>query len=213
MDAITSVLGKVFGGGGGGGALGQTMGLATGPLSLMQMISQMSLASKEKSALDREMWWAKNPQAISGLVTQMTQPLSQGLVKGTENIVNASLAQQGLSQAPGIQSQVLAQALAPYQQNEQQMALTEALKAIGLPGEALANIANINNPNALAMLLKTILPNPQTPLQVQGGAIPQAADPTAGITIGPPPFDPVTGLPSIPGAGPSIYGGEGVGNG
>jgi len=126
--------------------------------TLFGMIQQHSLAAKEKAALDRSIYYSKHPEAISNMVTGMTKPLSQGLVKGTENIVNASLGEQGLSQAPGIQGQVLAQALAPYQQNEQQMAIAEVFKALGMPAEALAGIQATMRPNDLAAMLKSILP-------------------------------------------------------
>ena len=168
MGQVFQTLGTIFGGGGGttglGGGLGaQLLNGLSGPLGIMQAISQMSLAGKEKSALDQSIWWSKNPTAISGLVNQLEQPLSKGLTSGVGNVVNASLAEQGLSQAPGIQSQVMAQALAPYQQNEQQMAITEALKAIGLPSEALANIQSVMNPSQLALMLKSILPQRTQP--------------------------------------------------
>jgi hypothetical protein len=127
-------------------------------LGIFGVINQMSLASKEKSALDRQIYYSKHPEAINALVKQFQQPLSAGLTAGTENVVNASLAQQGLSQAPGIQSQVLSQALAPYQQNEQQMAIAEAFKALGLPMEALQSIQSVMGSTDLAGSLKGILP-------------------------------------------------------
>lgn len=184
-QGLSGLLGTILGTPGAGGQ-GGTPGLAGGLTGLMGAISQFSLAAKQKQALDRSLWYAKNPGAISQLQQQFTQPLSQGLVKGTENVVNASLAEQGLSQAPGQQSQVLAQALAPYQQQEQQMALTEALKAIGLPAEALQSLQGIMNPQQLAMMLKGVLPGqPQSPTQTppyfpSGGA---SASPSPGITV------------------------------
>lgn len=137
------------------GPLSKMMGPLTG---LMGMISQMSLASKEKSAMDRSIYYSKHPEAINALVKQFQQPLSAGLTSGVGNVVNASMAEQGLSQAPGIQSQVLAQALAPYQQNEQQMAIAEAMKAIGLPAEALQMIMGVKGGTDLSSLLKGVLP-------------------------------------------------------
>jgi hypothetical protein len=172
-----------------------------GGLGLMGLISQMSLASKEKGALDRSLWYSKHPEAIAAMESGFEKPLSAGLTKGVGNVVNASLAEQGLSQAPGIQSQVLAQALAPYQQNEQQMALMETFKALGLPTDALNAMGSLKDPNSLALLLKSILPATQNPIKVPGGSTPQTPD--SGITL-PPPFDPTTGQP--PGGGPSIYG-------
>ena len=53
---------------------------------------------------------------------------------------------------------MLSQALAPYKQNEQQMALMAALQAIGLPMDALKAIQSTMRPDQLAMMLKGILP-------------------------------------------------------
>jgi len=163
MEAFTSIL----------GTFGKDLGAITKAIqpvnALFGMINQHSLAAKEKAALDRSIYYSKHPEAISNLVSSMTKPLSSGLVKGTENIVNASLGEQGLSQAPGIQGQVLAQALAPYQQNEQQMAIAEVFKALGLPAEALAGIQSTQRPNDLAAMLKGILPQtPPTPTAPSG---------------------------------------------
>jgi len=152
MEAFTKVLGTI-----GGDIGGITKGLSP-IMSVFGMINQFSQAQKEKALSDRSIYYAKHPEAIANLAKSFEKPLDQGLIKGTENVVNASLGEQGLSQAPGIQSQVLAQALAPYQQNAQQMAITEALKAIGLPAEALAGLQSTMRPNDLAAMLKGILP-------------------------------------------------------
>lgn len=166
MQAFTSILGSL--GSLGKGAAGNPIGSLLG---VMGLINQFSLANKEKAALDRAVYYSKHPEAINALVKQYERPLSAGLTKGTENIVNASLAEQGLSQAPGIQSQVLTQALAPYQQNEQQMAIAMAMKALGLPLDAINAISGMKDPNSLALLLKNILPQPSTPTP-GSGAIP-----------------------------------------
>jgi len=155
-------------------------------MSLMQMISQMSMASKEKQAVDRSLWYSKHPEAISAMETQFEKPLDQGLIKGTENVVNASMAEQGLSQAPGIQSQVLGQALAPYKQNEQQMAIMEVFKALGLPAEALQSLQMMKNPGQLAMMLKGILPQQTPPATAPVPSTGTVSD--TGLT--PPIFDP-----------------------
>ena len=65
--------------------------------SLAGLVNQFSLASKEKGAMDRAVYYSKHPEAISAIASKLEQPLSTGLVAGTENVVNASLAEQGLS--------------------------------------------------------------------------------------------------------------------
>lgn len=197
MDQFSSIIGTVLNGLGVGKGAKPGTGLS-GSLALMQAISQMSLASKEKQAVDRSLWYSKHPEAIASMETQFEKPLNQGLIKGTENIVNASLGEQGLSQAPGIQQQVSQQALAPYIQQNQQTALMEVFKALGLPAEALQALAGMKSPGALAMQLKSILPQgpgaagapgsttpfptpslPQDPNSFPGLAPPWNTDPSA----------------------------------
>jgi hypothetical protein len=184
VDAFSNILSSI----GGAGGIVKGLGAIT---SIAGMINQFSLANKEKSALDRSIYYSKHPEAINSLVKQFDKPLETGLVKGTENIVNASLAEQGLSQAPGIQTQVLSQALAPYQQNEQQMAITEAFKALGLPAETLASIQSTMRPDQLAQMLKGILPGqnqptgPTGPLPSDQGGWGDVGSSTGGITANP----------------------------
>src|ERR1700741_2348097 len=70
-----------------------------------------------------------------GEVRAATQPLSLGLVQDVTSQVSGTLAERGLSQAPGIQATELATALAPYQQQNQQTALQLVLTRLGLPLE------------------------------------------------------------------------------
>jgi len=191
MDQFTQILSSL-----GKAISGNPIGSGT---SIMQMISNMSIAQKEKQAVDRALWYSKNPQAISQMQQQFEKPLDQGLIKGTENIVNASLGEQGLSQAPGIQQQVSQQALAPYIQQNQNTALMEVFKALGLPAEALQALSGMKSPGALAMQLKSILPQgpgtpggtpyptpplPQDPSSFPGLAPPWNTDPSAPATGG-----------------------------
>jgi hypothetical protein len=200
MEAFSGIINNL----GGAGGIMKGLGAIT---SIAGMINQYSLANKEKAALDRSIYYSKHPEAINSLVKQFDRPLETGLVKGTENIVNASLAEQGLSQAPGIQSQVLAQALAPYQQNEQQMAITEAFKALGLPAETLTAIQSTMRPDQLAQMLKGILPGQQQ----SPGSIPYPypsipTPPDSGGITATPPFDPTQPLPGTGPSMPNIFG-------
>jgi hypothetical protein len=184
------------------GSLSQFAPVLNAGTGLAGLINQFSLASKEKSIMDESIYYSKNPQAISAIAAKLQQPLSSGLTSGVGNVVNASLAEQGLSQAPGIQSQVMSQALAPYQMQEQQMALEAALQAIGLPAQALAAIRGSMNPMQLASMLKGILPgqppNPNLFGTWNGGSVGGVSDPALAMpqymptNIGPPlnPDDP-----------------------
>ena len=155
FGSVLGSLGKMVG----GNPLGSILGI-------MGVINQMQMASKEKKALDQSLWYSKHPEAIAAIARKLQQPLSAGLTKGTENIVSANLAEQGLSEAPGIQASVLTQALAPYQIREQEMAMTAALRAIGLPTEALANLRSTGSESDLASLLQLVLPK-QNPAATQ----------------------------------------------
>jgi hypothetical protein len=199
MQAFGSILGTL---GNIGTGLGTGLSALSPITSLFGMINQFNQAQKEKAIVDRSIYYSKHPEAISNMVTAATKPLDTGLTKGVENIVNASLASQGLSQAPGIQSQVLAQALAPYQQQNQRLALNEVLAAIGLPEQALASLQSSMRPDQLSLMLKGILPGGGTGTWGGGmvGGTPDNAlsgisyipQPDAGV-YGPdlaPPFDP-----------------------
>lgn len=201
MEAFNSLIGSL--GQAGGGGLGGLLKLGTG---LFSAINQFSLAQKEKSAMDQSIYYSKHPEAISAIAAKLQQPLSTGLTQGVGNVVNAQMAEQGLSQAPGIQSQVMSQALAPYQQQNQEMALQAALQAIGLPAEALAAIRGSMNPSGMASIFKN--------LQLGGGGgsppasatseFPWPMDSGGGGDASQPIPDPMTGTPA--GGGSSIYG-------
>jgi hypothetical protein len=202
-----------------GGLQGITKGVGA-LTSVMGMVNQFSQAQKEKAVMDRSIYYSKHPEAVSNMVAAATKPLSSGLTSSVSNVVNANLAEQGLSQAPNIQAQVLSQALAPYQQNEQQMALEQVLKTIGLPAEALKSIQSTMRPDQLALMLKQILPGSQSG-SWSGGSVGGLADnalsspsympqPPEGV-YGPdlaPPFDPTQSLPGSPGLTFASFGGS-----
>jgi hypothetical protein len=106
---------------------------------------------------------------LSKEVAAATQPLNTGLVQGVENQVSGSLAEQGLSQAPGIQAAVLSQALAPYVQQNQQTALQLVMQRLGLPlsyaSTYLGGLPNNSNISPLLALLSKSFgtPSPSTP--------------------------------------------------
>ena len=77
-----------------------------------------------------------DPQAYAAKIAQLQQPLSQGLQKGVANEVQGYLGERGLSLSPAISEQILAQALGPYQLQEQQLAQSAFLAPYGLGGNA-----------------------------------------------------------------------------
>ena len=96
-----------------------------------------------------------SPAKLSAMVSSGTQPLNAGLVQAITGNVNANLAEQGLSEAPGLIATATSQALAPFEQQNQNTALQLVLQKLGLPAELLKTIpANTNLSPLLAMLFK-----------------------------------------------------------
>jgi len=73
------------------------------------------------------------PAQITQGILSMKQPLSQGLTQSVGNVVQANMAERGLSQAPGIFSTALAQGLAPYDLQLLNAAQDAYFKKLGLP--------------------------------------------------------------------------------
>lgn len=95
------------------------------------------------------------PAQLGAQVTQATQPLNQQLVQAITGNVNANLAEQGLSQAPGIQASAIAQGLALPEQQNQQTAMQLVLQKLGLPAEYARTIPPGSDLSSLiAMLFK-----------------------------------------------------------
>jgi hypothetical protein len=121
----------------------------------------------------------QDPTKIASEVAAATQPLNRGLVQSVENTVNANLASQGLSEAPGIQAATEAQALAPFQQQNQQTALQIVMQRLGLPlsyaGTYLAGLPPNSNLAPLLALLRLNNPTPSNSLS-EGGLAQFAAN-------------------------------------
>lgn len=73
------------------------------------------------------------PAQMMAQITTLEKPLSQNLINNVGNTVQGQLGERGLAQAPGIYASSLAQGLAPYQLQEQQMAQDAFFKKLGLP--------------------------------------------------------------------------------
>lgn len=91
------------------------------------------LANREaKKKQDYVMSLLTDPKKFQALVTQAEQPLSKGLTTDIARQTDAYGAERGLGSTPAIMKDVYAQALAPYQQREQQMAIDSVLKRLGI---------------------------------------------------------------------------------
>jgi hypothetical protein len=74
-----------------------------------------------------------DPAKMSKYIAGFEKPLSQGLVSAVGNEAQAFGAERGLSTSPQLMAQIESQALAPYQMQEQQQAITAALQSLGMP--------------------------------------------------------------------------------
>ena len=112
------------------------------------------------------------PEQFSSLVTRSEQPLSQNLLESVGNQVQADVASRGLAESPGVFATTESQALAPYEIQEQQMAMQRILTQLGLPIEYANSIIQSLGPSANVAGLLSLL--------MKGGAspTPQGIDPS-----------------------------------
>jgi hypothetical protein len=152
MPDFLGQIGSFFGSPAGKG-LGEVAGLGATGAGLVGNL----LADQQRSAAAKQAQANMNltPQQLASMVSSATQPLNRGLVQAITGNVDANLAEQGLSQAPGIQATTLAQALAGPEQQNQDTALKLVLQKLGLPAEFARTIpANANLSPLLALLFK-----------------------------------------------------------
>jgi hypothetical protein len=154
--------------------------------------------SQELGYLKDQQKALKDPTTIAKEVAAATQPLNMGLVQGVENQVGSTLAEQGLSQAPGIQAAAISQALAPFYQQNQNTALQVVMERLGLPLQyASAFLGNLPQNSNLAPLLALLQRNnaPASPSnQIPDSIFPAGFTPSDAIA--PPP--PTTDFSTIP---------------
>lgn len=93
-----------------------------------------------------------NPAELSAHISALEQPLSQALTQSVGNQAQAFLAQRGLAESPNIMAAVVSQALAPYEQQNQQLAANEYLNVLGLPASVLGR------PSDLSPILEMLMP-------------------------------------------------------
>jgi len=115
------------------------------------------------------------PAQLGLQVQQATQPLNAALVQAVERNVNANLAEQGLSEAPGLIASATSQGLAPYAQQNEQAALQLVMQRLGLPAEFARTIPQNAQLGPLIALLMKGMNIPGTP----------TATPSAFPTTGP----------------------------
>lgn len=95
---------------------------------------------------------AEDPSKMNAYAQQFVHPLNAGLEKGVANEAQAYAAERGLAQSPGPQSEIIAQAIAPYVQQNQQNAYNIALRSLGVGGGAQPSDTQTNLTQTLAGL-------------------------------------------------------------
>lgn len=73
-------------------------------------------ANLEKEAATTSM----DPNQLNQRINQFTKPLSQNLIHSVTRATTPAIAERGLATAPGMSQQIVAEALAPYELQEQQ---------------------------------------------------------------------------------------------
>lgn len=152
MSDTLGQIGSFFGGSGSAGSgLLDLAGLGTAGSGLIGNILNERTRSQQINQLQQQ----ENPTKLAQEVVAATQPLNSGLVQSVGNTVSANLAEQGLSEAPGIQATVESQALAPFEQQNQNTALQLVLQRLGIPESIIASLpGNTNIAPILALLMR-----------------------------------------------------------
>lgn len=203
MEAISSI-GSLF------SSAGSAIGSSTMPLwqkiaglgaGGTGTIGNILASNKRNQALQQELDVQKQlmgltPSAMAAGASQLERPLSAGLTSSVGNAVQGYLAERGLSQAPGIQATTLAQGLAPFKMQEQQLAMNAFLQKLGLPAQAAARFLPTPGSIDLSKLFQGLFSRPD----------PSATSPSTAFTGAPQPtmaqLAPLSGLtgPSDPSA-------------
>lgn len=159
MDSVGSLFSSLTGNG--GSDFLKLLGIGSGVAGTVGNIQANAARNKVLSSEMDQMKTLQNltPAQIASGTQQLEQPLSNNLVNSVGNTVQGELASRGLSQAPGIYASSLAQGLAPYQLQEQQMAQQAFFQKLGLPITARPSpfgpFPNTTNQNQLYQALAT----------------------------------------------------------
>jgi hypothetical protein len=131
MPEALSSIGSFVSGSGGKDLLAGA-GLASNIASGVQNFQQQKQYSNAQSYLSNLI---QNPAAFAAASQKYTQPLNQGLISSVTNATNANLAEKGLGGSSAITQATLAQALAPYIQQNQQAGQNALLSTMGMTGQ------------------------------------------------------------------------------
>ena len=74
-----------------------------------------------------------NPALLNQRIQAMTKPLSHQLVQSVTRATTPGIAEAGLATSPGMSQQMIGEALAPYQLQEQQLGQQAAFQGMDMP--------------------------------------------------------------------------------
>lgn len=114
-----------------------------------------------------------NPAKFNALVAQTEQPLNQGLVQDITRQTDAYGAERGFGSSPAIMKDILAQALAPAEMQNQQTAINSLLQRLGIySGQPTMKPVDLTSIfKALSMAQQPSVQG-QTPSQPSGANLP-----------------------------------------
>jgi hypothetical protein len=193
MSEAFKAIGDFFSGSAGGGLL--KAGAAGGGF-LQNLFANREAQKKQKFVENL----VTDPQKWASYVQGFDKPLEKGLTTDIARSTDAYGAERGLGSSPAIMKDVYAQALAPYVQNEQQMAQDAALRSLGLYEQSPTT-----KPVDITSMLRLLMQKPGqgapgtqgNPISVQGGSYDPYAVPQQWEG---PIQDPWTAVPGITGA-------------
>jgi hypothetical protein len=148
--------------------------LLTGGLAATGEVGNVLEGEKRSAYQNFVMSLLKNPGKLAQMAAQITQPLSRGLEQSVGNQVQGDLASRGLSQAPGIFAATESQALAPYEQQNQNIAMQAVLQSLGLPAGTFAQPTNLGPSLGLFLNQFKTPPQPNTNPSNTGLTLPTA---------------------------------------
>lgn len=112
---------------------------------------------------------ARDPAKAAAYTQGFERPLAAGLTQGVENQVQAALGERGLTLSPAISAAVYSQALAPYIQQQQQLAAQEAMGYLGA-GTSFPQARGSDVSGPLAALMQSLKKTPIAPQSTPVGA-------------------------------------------
>jgi hypothetical protein len=189
MSDFLGSIGNFFGSPAGKG-LGEVAGLgATGAGLVGNLMADRQRAAAANAARAN---MNLTPAQLGAQVSSATQPLNNALVQAVTGNVNSNLAEQGLSEAPGLIATATSQALAPFQQQNQQTALQLVLQKLGLPAEFARTIPQNAQLAPLLALLMHGFGTPNAPAASSSGFTPATQPNLLQLTGGATPMQPGT---------------------